>query len=136
MSLPGAGAGGLVFPLVFPLTFGSGAAGGEMTLTNSGTLATPPTWEIRGPVTAPVITNMVSGERLEFASTFSLATGQTVVIDTDAKTVLQGNVNRRGDLVVAQWWAFDPGATQVRFSGASADPATARLTATWRDSWT
>lgn len=135
VSLPGSGAGGLVFPLVFPLTFGAGAAGGEMTLTNAGTIATPPTWEIRGPVTAPVLTNVATGQKLEFASTFALTTGQTVLIDVDARTVLQGAVNQRANLVVAQWFLLDPGSTQVRFSGASADPATARLTATWRDGW-
>lgn len=136
VSLPGSGSGGLVFPLVFPLTFGSGAAGGQMSLTNAGTIATPILWEIRGPVTAPVITHMGTGQRLEFASTFALAAGQTVLIDTDAKTVLQGAINQRANLVTAQWFSLDPGTTEVRFSGASADPATARLTATWREAWT
>lgn len=136
VSLPGAGTGGLVFPLVFPLTFGSGAAGGVMTLTNAGTIATPLVWEIRGPVTAPVITHLGTGQRLEFDAAFSLAAGQSVTIDTDIHTVMQGTVNQRAALVVSQWWDLDTGSTQVRFSGASADPATARLTATWRDAWT
>lgn len=136
--LPGASVGGLVFPLVFPLTFGSGAgAGGQMTLTNNGTLTTPIVWEIRAPVTTPVITNMSTGARLEFRAGFSIDVGQPpVIIDTDARTVLQGGVNRRADLVVPQWFALEPGPTTVRFSGASSDPATARLTATWRDAWT
>lgn len=136
VSLPGASVGGLVFPLVFPLTFGAGAgAGGQMTLTNAGTLATPILWEIRGPVVAPVITNMSTGARLEFDATFELDTGDTVLINTDTKTVMQGTISQRAALVVPQWWALDTGSTTVRFSGASSDPATARLTATWRDTW-
>ena len=135
-NLPGAGTGGLVFPLVFPLTFGSGAAGGSLLLDNSGTIATPVVWEILGPVDAPVITNIGTGQRLEFASTFSLGSGETVTINSDTKTVLQGVTNRRPDLVVAQWWNLATGPNQIQFSGASGSPTVAQLTATWRDAWT
>jgi tail protein len=135
-SLPLPGTGGLVFPLVFPLTFGSGAAGGSVTLTNNGTISTPIRWTVLGPVTGPVITNAATGAKLEFLSTFALAAGQSMLIDTDARTVLQGSVNQRSQLAVAQWWDLDPGSLLVRFSGASADPATAKLTGTWRDAWT
>jgi tail protein len=138
VSLPGVGSGGLVYPLVYPLTYGTGSAGGELNLTNSGTMETPLTLTLRAPVTTPVITNMTTGQRLEFTSGFALATGQPdIVIDTDAKTVLQGSVNRRGSLAVAEWFSLEPGvSTRIRFSGASADPATARLTAAWRNAWT
>lgn len=134
-SLPLSGSGGLVYPLVYPLTYGSGAAGGAITLTNAGTISAPVRWTILGPVTAPIITNAATGARLEFLSSFSVAAGQTVVLDTDARTVMQGTVNQRAQLGVAEWWELDPGSLLVRFSGASADPATARLTATWRDAW-
>lgn len=137
-SLPASGSGGLVFPLVFPLTFGSGAAGGEMTLTNSGTMSTPLLLTLRAPVVTPVITKVSTGQRLEFTSGFDLATGQAdIVINTDVKTVTQGTVNRRGNLATAQWFNLEAGESAlIRFSGASSDPATARLTATWRDAWT
>lgn len=137
-ALPSVGSGGLVFPLVFPLTFGSGAAGGSMTLVNTGTMATPLTLTLRAPVVTPVITKVSTGQRLEFEAGFDLAAGQPdIVINTDLKTVLQGSVNRRGDVVVAEWFDLEADETAViRFSGASADPATARLTADWRDAWT
>ena len=128
------GAGGLVFPLVFPLTFGTGTSGGAMTLTNTGTLQTWPTWTILGPTTGPIITNLVTGERLVFDPAFPLGAGESVVIDTAAKTVQQAGTNRRNNLFVANWFALNPGTTQVLFSGGS-NPA-AQLTASWRDAWT
>jgi len=136
VGLPQAGTGGLVFPLVFPLTFGSGASGGEMTLTNAGTLATWPKWTITGPVTGARIVNTGTGEELEFDPTFAIASGQTLVIDTAAKTVIQSGISRRDRLFAAQWFLLEPGDTGVRFSAISAFDAATSLTATWRDGWT
>jgi len=128
------GADGLVFSLVFPLVFGTGASGGGMTLTNTGTLATWPTWTVLGPTSGLTITNSVTGDRLAFDPAFSLAGGETVVIDTDAKTVLQSGVNRRDRLFTAQWFRLEPGDTSILFTAGS-NPAT-QLTASWRDAWT
>ncbi len=136
VGLPQAGSGGLVFPLVFPLTFGSGASGGEMTLTNAGTLATWPTWTITGPVTGPRIVNTSTNEKLEFDPTFALTGGQTLVVDTAAKTVIQSGVSRRDRLFSAQWFRLEPGSTGIRFSAISAFDAATSLTGTWRDGWT
>lgn len=133
--LPSAGAGGLVFPLVFPLLFGSGTSGGEMTLVNGGTIAMWPVWTIRGPVTGPSITNVTTGTALVFDPTFVVPAGQDLVIDTDAKTVLLQGVNARNRLFTASWFRLTPGSTAVRFAAVSgADPA-AKLTAVWREAW-
>jgi hypothetical protein len=136
VGLPQVGAGGLVFPLVFPLTFGSGTSGGDMTLHNAGTIATWPTWLMMGPVTGPIITNTDTGERLEFDPTFAVPAGQTMTIDSDVKTVLLGGVPRRDRLFTAQWFRLDPGDTMVHFSAASGSDPAASLTAQWRDAWT
>jgi Siphovirus-type tail component, C-terminal domain len=134
--LPQVGSGGLVFPLVFPLTFGSGTSGGQLLLTNNGTMATWPSWDILGPVTGPVITNLDTGQRLAFDPAFTVAAGQHLLINPDAKTVFLGGVSRRASLFIAEWFDVPPGSVNVRFSSASgADPA-ALLTATWRDAWT
>jgi Siphovirus-type tail component, C-terminal domain len=136
IGLPQVGSGGLVFPLVFPLTFGSGTSGGQLLLTNNGTMATWPAWDILGPVTGPVITNLDTGERLAFDPAFDVPAGQHLLIDPDAKTVFMAGVSRRDRLFIAEWFDIDPGSVNVRFSSAAgADPA-ALLTATWRDAWT
>lgn len=134
--LPTAGAGGLVFPLVFPLVFGTGTSGGELSLVNGGTIAMWPVWTIRGPVTGPAITSLTSGQALVFDPTFVVPAGQDLIIDTDAKTVLLQGVNVRNRLFTASWFRLTPGTTAVRFSAVSgADPA-AKLTAVWREAWT
>jgi hypothetical protein len=133
VGLPLAGSGGLVFPLVFPLTFGSGAAIPDMVATNTGTVTTWPTFTIAGPVTGPVITNVTTGQILAFDPTFVVAAGQTLVVDTDARTVTLVGVNRRDRLVTAGWFGLAAGvATHLRFTSAGGYDPAAALTATWR----
>ena len=142
VGLPQVGSGGLVFPLVFPLTFGSGTSGGQMVLTNAGTMATWPSWDVLGPTTGPVITNLDTGQRLAFDPTFDVAAGQHLLINPDAKTVFMDGVSRRDRLFIAEWFDLPgsvttaPGTVNVRFSSASGTDPAALLTATWRDAWT
>ncbi len=126
------GTGGLVFPLVFPLTFGTGSQGGGMTLTNAGTIATWPRFQLQL-VTGPTITDAATGQRLAFDPTFTVEGGQTLVVDTNAKTVLLNGVNRRDRLFIAEWFPLPPGDTSVRYDGSG---AFANLVAFWRDAWT
>lgn len=138
VGLPSPGAGGLVFPLVFPLTFGTGLAGGNLAVTNTGTVTTWPTWQITGPVTGPVITNVDTGQQLQFDPAFVVGAGQTLIIDTDAKTVTLQGVNRRDRLFVADWFGLrgvlpngSATPTNVRFTAAGGFTA-GTLTALWR----
>lgn len=131
--LPAPPTDGLGFPLRFPLVFGTGRAGGRLAATNRGGAATWPTFEITGPVTGPVLTNRDSGQRLVFDPAFSIDLGQTLVVDTDARTVLLNGVNQNGRLLTRQWFAIPAGGTlRVDFSATSYDAA-ATLTARWRD---
>lgn len=124
--------GGLVFPLVFPLTFGASIGGGGFTLTNVGTITTWPTWVLTGPLTGPSITNINTGQSLIFDPTFTIAAGQTLIVNADARTVTLSGVNRRDKLITANWFGLIPGTTQVQFNSiGSFDPA-ASLTAQWR----
>jgi hypothetical protein len=136
VGLPTVGSGGLVFNLVFPLTFGAGVQGGQMALTNTGTINVWPTFTVLGPATAPVITNTDTGQRLEFGTNLVVAASQTLVVDTDAKTALLSGASRRADLLTAQWFPLPPGTTNIRFTHTGTYDANALLTATWRDGWT
>lgn len=126
--------GGLAFPLVFPLDFGSGSTGGTLLLTNAGNTATWPIWTITGPVTNPVIVNTGTGERLTL--TITVDAGQQLILDTDARTVmLQGVASRRGSLSsTSAWFPLRAGATAIAFQASSYDPATS-LSAAWRSAW-
>ena len=131
--LPQASGGGLTFPLVFPLLFGAGSSGGEMAVVNTGTVTSWPTWTITGPVTGPTITNVDTGESLSFDPTFTVASGQTMTIDADSRTVTVGGINRRDRLFTAQWFGLRRGvSTRIRFDSAGAYDPAAQLTVAYR----
>jgi len=127
--------GGLTFPLVFPLDFGSGGSGGRANLVNAGTVATWPVWRILGPCVSPAIVNTRTGEELAFD--LVLHDDEVLVVDTDARTVLlHGTASRRSFLLPgSKWFPLRPGTTQVVFRADDRNPA-ARLAAEWRDAWT
>lgn len=134
VGLPALGTGGLVFPLRFPLTFGTGRSGGDVSVTNTGTLTTWPAYVITGPVTGPIISNVGTGQTLAFDPTFTVPTGMSVTVDTDAKTVMLGGVNRRSSLVTADWFGLAADTpTNLRFSSVGTFSPSALLTVQWRN---
>jgi hypothetical protein len=134
--LPIVGAGGLVFPLVFPLVFGAGTAGGDLTVTNTGTIATWPILTLTGPLTGPSITNVTTGQTLAFLPSFSIAAGQSVVIDTKNRLVTLAGVNRRNAITTAEWFRIATGSQVIRLSAVSAYDPAATLTVSFREAWT
>jgi hypothetical protein len=114
---PVAGGGGLIFPLVFPLVFGSAPSGGELVLTNDGAAHAQPVWRITGPCTAPMITNADTGARLWFEDDFALLAGEQLDVSTEDKSVLYvgSNVSRSNKLRYREWFTLPPGTTRVRF---------------------
>lgn len=80
-----------------------------------------PVITIYGPVQDPGIFNDTKGLGLEFTG-LTLGADQTLVIDTDAKTVkLNGSSapadNYRRFLTTRQWWAIQPGINELRYEG-------------------
>lgn len=131
--LPAPPVDGLPFPLQFNLVFGTGKPGGRLVATNRGGAATWPIFQIDGPVTGPVLANRDTGQRLLFDPGFTVELGQTLVIDTDSRTVLLNGVNHNDKLYTRQWFPIPAGGTvRVDFTASSYDPA-ALVTARWRD---
>lgn len=135
VGLPAAGPTGLVFPLTFPLAFGAGGSSNSTTVTNAGDTATWPTFVITGPVAGPTITT-ATGRKLQFASSFEVAAGSTMTVDTFARGVTVDGVSRSGDLIVRDWFPLPPGDTRLTFAGSGAYDPAAGLRVRWRDSWT
>jgi hypothetical protein len=75
-----------------------------MYLHNPGTADTQPTFTFTRPVNQPVLSNPDNGARLEYLG--SVGTGQTLVIDTQAKTVLLNGVSRRTQMGRADFEGF------------------------------
>lgn len=135
VGLPAPVAGGLAWPAVWPLDWGAGVGGGQMVLSNVGSVPTWPVWQITGPITGPIITNTTTGDKLLFDPTWTLPAGQTVILSTDLRSVDLLGTSQRNRLLTSQWFSFLPGSTTVAFTSVgSFDPA-ASLTAIWRDAY-
>lgn len=128
--------GGLVLPIVLPITFSTTSTGGAFTLTNEGTIATRPTFTVTGPAANFVIScTQPGGEITQLTYSDSIGVGDTLVIDTDAHTVmLNGTVSRRRYLS-GTWPEILPGSSlSVQWSALAYDAA-AMLTGTCRSAW-
>ncbi|MEU0719044.1 hypothetical protein ABZ498_17935 [Streptomyces lavendulocolor] len=114
--------------LSWPLNFGTPGSTGRLSVVNAGTAETHPVVEFRGPVTAPSLTNITTGDVLEYD--LPLAAGDVLVVDTLAGTVtLNGTASRLNTAsnrsVPEQTFTFPPGTTPLSFRAApgSNDPA-------------
>jgi hypothetical protein len=130
--------GGLTLPITMPILISTTSTGGGFTLSNAGTIATRPTFTLRGPATMPVITaTRPDGAIFQLAYSQTLGVGDTLVIDTGAHSViLNGAVSRR-PFISAQpsWPEILPGSSlSVRWTASAYDPA-ALLTGTCRSAW-
>lgn len=123
--------GGMTFPEVFPLTFGTAGVQGVTNLVNVGTYPTPAKFYIVGPVTNPALVHVGLQRTLQI--TGSLSFNEVLEIDLDARTVLLAGVNRRSWLTTSQWFMLQPGDNEIRFTGTtSGEP---RMSAIYRSAW-
>lgn len=128
--------GGLVLPITLPITFSTTSTGGAFTLTNEGSIATRPTFTVTGPAANFVIScTSPDGEITQLTYSDSIGVGDTLVIDTDAHTVmLNGTVSRRRYLS-GTWPEIQPESSlSVQWSALAYDAA-AMLTGTCRSAW-
>ncbi|MEU5847432.1 hypothetical protein [Saccharopolyspora shandongensis] len=127
------GAGGVVFPVRFPLRLPD-PVGGTLTLTNTGNAAAWPLWRLVGPMTGPVITDQATGRRLAFAPEWTLPAGEVVEIDTDARTVRTPTGASRSHLLAVREWFPIPadGESRVAFTAATYSPD-AELSCLWQN---
>lgn len=130
--------GGLSFPVTFPITFSATTVSGQITAVNSGSIDTRPVLTITGPVVAPTVAALYpDGTVKQLIFSQDLASGDVLIIDTDAHTVtLNGNVSRRRFMTVPAGWPTIPANSSVSYQFLSSTyNATAMLTATWRSAW-
>lgn len=77
--------GGAVPPVEDGLSFGEPGSTGALTAVNLGDAPTHPLIEFRGPVTRPALTNLATGDVLEYD--LPLAAGDVLTVDTREGTV-------------------------------------------------
>ncbi|MFH9295618.1 phage distal tail protein [Streptomyces sp. NPDC017520] len=111
----------------WPLDFGAVGSAGGMSATNTGNASTHPLVEFRGPVLRPSLTNLRTGDVLEYD--LPLAAGDVLTVDTRAGTVtLNGTASRlytaTSRSVPEETFALAPGTTDLTFRAApDSDPA-------------
>jgi len=133
--VPPAG-GGLVAPLASPLST-TATSDRSRVFTVGGTLDTWPIFEIRGPITNPVL-EVMGAYRLELRTT--LTASHRVVIDTRpfARSILRNGASIAGTLAPhsgrLSQAALPPGTYELVLRGTS-EPGTARATVRWRDAY-
>jgi hypothetical protein len=126
---------GFGFNLAFSFGFGAGGGGtdGEF-LTNEGNRPTPVEFTIHGPCETPAIVDDTYGHTLLF--NIILATGETLVVNTQYRTVrLNGTLSRRNTLAAPDWFFLQEGSTFIRFraiSGSAPSTMDYRFRSAWR----
>lgn len=106
---------------------------GTLSATPGGTANTYPVITIHGKITSPIVTNGVTGEKLDFTGT-TIATAGSLTIDCNVETVIdQASVNQI-DQVVPATSVFFPlyaGVTNVLTLAGSVTDANTHLTVTY-----
>lgn len=120
--------GGRTYNLIPPRAYGVNGSPGTVSIVNAGSRVTWPVLSIAGPVVNPSV-RVIGGASL--TTLMTVAAGQTLVIDTGARTVLLDGVTRRHFLSTdSQWFSAPPGQTDLLYS---ADSGSGQLTVQWRD---
>ena len=100
----------------------AGGSGGITTVTVDGVDSAEPIWTVTGPATNPTLTNITTGQTIEWTGT--VPSGQTLVVDMDEMTAsLEGaNVFQ---FITGTWITLQAGNNRISYSATGAtDPST------------
>lgn len=128
--------GGLTLPITLPIVITATTASGQFTLTNAGTVGTRPVLTITGPVTTPtILAQLPDGSVTQLAYSDTLVSGDVLVIDCDAHTVILNGTASRRRYLSGTWPEIPPGSSVTfQWSSPGYDPS-AMLAGTCRDAW-
>lgn len=133
---PGVLLGGRVYPKLYGWQYSAGGSGSTIFLTNSGTEPTPLLLRLYGGCTDPVITNVTTGEQVEFDG-LTILRGSYLEIDMDAHTAMMDgdpalSYYEKVNFQTSTWWRLVPGVNQLRV-GANVADATCELFTYWHN---
>lgn len=131
VSFPSGGTG-RTYSRTYPRVYGASGTTGTVVVTNAGTFTTPWTATITGPWVNPTIQRIDTGDTLSID--ISLVSGDVLTISSQNRSViLNGTASRNANVRPAsRWFDLPPGASQVRFAGASGSGSAALA---WRSAW-
>lgn len=106
---------GITTPLTPPVAMPANAPPASVGVSNAGNFETRPTITLAGPISAPAVANLTTGQTVSWSNVV-MAAGDVMTISMDAK---QGYLN--GALVPADftsaWWVMPPGASTITMGG-------------------
>lgn len=123
---------GLAPPLTPPLTLPAGAPPMEATATNAGSFNTGPFITIYGPVAAPGVVNLLTGQQVRYPA-LTLAAGDVLVIDFLNRSATYNGVYRTAD--VSSSWSMLLPQVPTTYQMLGTPSTGAYMTVSWRDAW-
>lgn len=101
------GAGGLTYPLAYPLDYGTAPSGGRVVLVNTGTAPTEPRITVTGPLTDGfIVSHAETGRSLSYYAATS-----ALNLDCYGGTATEGGQDRTRYLLNREWFQVPPGAS-------------------------
>ncbi|WND36917.1 phage tail family protein [Streptomyces sp. BB1-1-1] len=124
--------------LEWPLEFGEAGSTGALAVTNRGKAETHPVIVFRGPVVRPALTNLATGDVLEYD--LPLAAGDVLEVDTRAGTVTLNTTASRiytatSRSVPEQTFTLAPGTTNLTFRAAPESDPSASVVVRYRSAY-
>lgn len=118
----------LVFPIEFPIEFGSAGAGGSATIENDGNATSYGVARIYGPIGGPTLRLVETGETISLPG-LSLIAGDYAEIDMQGETVLfngspEFSLIGNLDPLSSDFFGFPEGDSTVILSGSGTDSST------------
>lgn len=126
---------GRIYNRTYNLTYtvASGSGTSSSVVANSGNVTVYPTITLAGQITNPVITNSTTGDFI--ALQIGMATLDTLVIDTDLRSITYNGNPARNILTNASTWiSLAPGNSTLGIVASAADP-TSTCTISFRDGY-
>lgn len=131
---------GVTFPITFPVTWDPSNSGGAQEITVGGKRPTPMVVRIYGGQTAPVISDVDTGDQLSFSALggLSIPLGSYIEIDFQKGTALingtPGNsVYQYIDFSISNWWLLRPNEVNRLAMTAAASDGSAQATVEFRN---
>ncbi len=130
---------GRVYDKTFDHTYPASPAIGQKVIVNEGSANAWPILTFYGPITGAGLLNVTTGKLFRMKSTFSLLTGEYLVVNMREGTVLLNGVagNSRYSLIdfpINDWWQLVPGPNLLQFVTTTSS-APAQVLVEWRDSY-
>jgi len=122
IQLTGGATGRGLLPQLSKLKVSSSEALGEVTITSNADVEVYPLWTVEGPVTDFTVSDGTNSFTIEGV----VALGETIIIDTENKTVTNGDGDNVYSLLgpAPKLFAFQPGETTLEITGTDTDDNT------------